>query len=103
MVDAKRPERARLMITSATVELAGERLALRFPIDGAGEAIGLRVGRLAAGIVGDQIGEGARLRARAGDLVAAGASATRRRDGVGGDRGLGVGRRRWSADRPEGR
>ena len=46
-------------------ELAGERLALRFPIDGAGEALGLGVGGLAAGIIGDQIGEAAIVARRA--------------------------------------
>ena len=41
-------------------ELAVERLALRFPIDGAGEALGLLVGGLGARIVADQLGERAR-------------------------------------------
>ena len=47
-------------------ELAGERLALRFPIDGAGEAVGLGVGGLAAGMIGDQLGRGCDCRAPAG-------------------------------------
>jgi hypothetical protein len=40
-------------------ELTGQRLTLRFPIDGAGEAIAFLVGRIGAGIVDDQVGEAA--------------------------------------------
>ena len=52
------------MITSATVSWPLQRLALRFPIDGAGETFGLLVAGLAAGIVADQLCERASLARR---------------------------------------
>ena len=58
---AKRPERERLMITSATESWPVERFALRFVIDGAGEALMLGVRRVGAGMIADQIGERAAL------------------------------------------
>ena len=53
------PIATRLMITSATASWPAQRLALRFPIDGAGEAFALLVRRVGAGIVADQVGEAA--------------------------------------------
>ena len=94
MLEAKRPERERLMITSATESWPMSGFALRFVINGAGEALMLAIDSVGAGMIADQIGErAARSRDRARQIRRAIGESGRHRMGGDGLENLGLGGR----------